>query len=94
VPDTDEDGVSEGEKARGVVNSIRSIFGIRPTETDVELLTPAGERRVVRAKAPLRGSANLLLKMKRQKRKTEGSESLDATANDFVCHDIIQKKGT
>ena len=52
MPDTDEDGVSEGEKARGVVNSIRSIFGIRPTETDVELLTPAGERRVVRAKAP------------------------------------------
>ena len=51
------------------------------------------ERRVVRAKVP-RGSANLLRKMKRREGKTEVSESLEAIAEDFVCHDIIQNKGT
>jgi hypothetical protein len=51
-PDTDEDGVSEEEKARGVVNSMRSVFGLGPIEHDVALLTPAGEQMVVRAEAP------------------------------------------
>ena len=48
APGTDEDGVSEEEKARRVVNSVRSIFGIGEIESPVELLTPAGERMVVR----------------------------------------------
>ncbi len=49
APDTDQDGVSEEEKARGVVNSIRSIFGLGKIEEDVAMLTPAGETLVVRA---------------------------------------------
>jgi hypothetical protein len=52
VPGTDENGISEEEKARRVVNSVRSIFGIGQIQSDVELLTPAGERMVVRAEAP------------------------------------------
>jgi hypothetical protein len=52
APGTYEDGVSEEEKARGVVNSIRSIFGIAPMEEDVGILTPAGETMVVRAHPP------------------------------------------
>ena len=51
-PDTDEDGASEEEKARGVVNSMRSVFGLGPIEHDVALLTPSGEQMVVRAEAP------------------------------------------
>ena len=47
-PGTDKDGVSEEEKYRGVVNSIRSIFGIGEIESPVAMLTPAGERMVVR----------------------------------------------
>src|SRR5208283_1623289 len=35
--------------ARGVVNSMRSIFGLRRIEEDVELLTPSGKTLVVRA---------------------------------------------
>jgi hypothetical protein len=46
-PGTDEDGVSEDEKRRGVVNSIRSIFGISPIVSPVAMLTPAGEQMVV-----------------------------------------------
>ena len=52
TPGTDEDGVSEEEKTRGVVNSIRSIFGIAPMQEDVGLLTPSGERLIVRAHPP------------------------------------------
>jgi hypothetical protein len=48
IPGTDEDGVSEDEKARGVVDSIRSIFGIGPMEPPVAMLTPAGETMVIR----------------------------------------------
>jgi hypothetical protein len=48
LPGTDEDGVSEEEKARGVVDSIRSIFGIGPMEPPVAMLTPAGETMVIR----------------------------------------------
>ena len=47
-PGTDGDGVSEDEKRRGVVNSMRSIFGLGPIEAPVALLTPAGERLVVK----------------------------------------------
>ena len=47
-PGTDEDGISEEEKARRVVNSVRSIFGIGEIESPVSMLTPAGERMVVR----------------------------------------------
>jgi len=47
-PGTDEDGVSEDEKRRGVVNSMRSIFGLGPIEAPVALLTPAGEPLVVK----------------------------------------------
>ncbi len=46
-PGTDEDGVTEEEKQRGVVNSIRSIFGIRPIDEPVAMLTPAGDQMVV-----------------------------------------------
>ena len=46
-PGTDKDGVSEEEKRRGVVNSIRSIFGISPITSPVAMLTPAGEQMVV-----------------------------------------------
>jgi len=52
APGTDEEGVSEEEKARRVVNSVRSIFGIGPLQKNVEMLTPAGERVVVHAHAP------------------------------------------
>jgi hypothetical protein len=48
APGTDGDGVSEEEKARRVVNSVRSIFGIGEIESPVEMLTPAGELLVVR----------------------------------------------
>jgi hypothetical protein len=48
VPGTDEDGVDPEEKNRRVVNSIRSIFGLQEIDSPVELLTPAGERLVVR----------------------------------------------
>jgi len=48
-PATDEDGVSEEVKNRGVVNSMRSIFGLGPIESDVALLTPAGKTLVIRA---------------------------------------------
>ena len=48
APGTYEDGVSEDEKARGVVDSIRSIFGIGPMEPPVAMLTPAGETMVIR----------------------------------------------
>ncbi|MGA2982501.1 MAG: hypothetical protein ABSG32_01730 [Terriglobia bacterium] len=51
VPGTDQSGVSAEEKARRVVNSIRSIFGIGQMESDVEMLTPSGERMIVRAHA-------------------------------------------
>jgi hypothetical protein len=52
APDTDEDGVTEDEKARGVVNSMRSVFGLPPIQEDVGLLTPAGKLMVVHAKGP------------------------------------------
>jgi len=51
-PGTDETGVSEDEKARGVVNSMRSVFGLPPIQEDVGLLTPAGKLMVVHAKGP------------------------------------------
>jgi hypothetical protein len=46
-PGTDKDGVTEDEKRRGVINSIRSMFGIGPIDTPVAMLTPAGEQMVV-----------------------------------------------
>jgi len=46
-PGTYEDGVSEDEKRRGVVNSIRSIFGLGNIEEPVGMLTPAGEQMVI-----------------------------------------------
>jgi hypothetical protein len=46
-PGTDKDGVDENEKRRGVVNSIRSIFGLGNIETPVAMLTPSGEEMVV-----------------------------------------------
>ena len=46
------------------------------------------------SQGPPRGGANLLLKMKRQEGKTKGSESLEATAEDLVCHDIIENTDT
>jgi len=52
VPGTDEDGVDPEEKNRRVVNSIRSIFGLGQIESDVHLLTPAGNCLVVRAEGP------------------------------------------
>jgi hypothetical protein len=45
-PGTDEDGDSE-EKRRGVVNSIRSIFGLGDIVNPVAMLTPTGEQMVV-----------------------------------------------
>jgi len=47
-PDTDKDGVSSEEKYRGAINSFRSIFGIAPIESPVEMLSPTGERVVIR----------------------------------------------
>jgi len=47
-PDTDKDGASTEEKYRGAVNSFRSIFGIGPIESPVAMLTPTGERMVIR----------------------------------------------
>jgi hypothetical protein len=46
-PGTDKDGVSEEDKRRGVVNSIRSIFGLGDIVKPVAMLTPAGEQMVV-----------------------------------------------
>ncbi|MGO8787386.1 MAG: hypothetical protein ACLQVL_08390 [Terriglobia bacterium] len=46
-PGTDGDGVTESEKRRRVVNSMRSIFGIEPIESPVAMLTPAGDQMVV-----------------------------------------------
>jgi hypothetical protein len=43
-----EDGVSEEDKSRRVVNSVRSIFGIGPIESPVAMLTPKGETMVIR----------------------------------------------
>jgi hypothetical protein len=48
VPGTDADGVDPEEKARRVVNSMRSIFGIGPMDSPVGMLTPQGERLVIR----------------------------------------------
>ena len=47
-PSTDKDGVSDEEKYRGAVNSFRSIFGLEKIKSPVAMLTPAGERVVVR----------------------------------------------
>ena len=52
APGTDEEGVTEDEKARGVVNSMRSIFGLPAIQEDVGLLTPAGKLMVVHAHPP------------------------------------------
>jgi hypothetical protein len=41
-PGTDEDGVSELEKARRVVENVKWIFGIGQTRSETEALTPAG----------------------------------------------------
>lgn len=46
-PGTDKDGVSEEDKRRGVVNSIRSIFGLGDIVKPVAMLTPTGEQMVV-----------------------------------------------
>jgi hypothetical protein len=46
-PGTDGDGVTENEKRRRVVNSMRSIFGLDPIESPVAMLTPAGNQMVV-----------------------------------------------
>jgi hypothetical protein len=48
VPGTDSGGVDPEEKARRVVNSMRSIFGIGPIDSPVGMLTPQGERLVIR----------------------------------------------
>jgi hypothetical protein len=48
APGTDEEGVSEEEQTRRVVNSVRSIFGLGQIESPVALLTPTGEHLVVR----------------------------------------------
>jgi hypothetical protein len=47
-PGTDEEGVSGEEQARRVVNSVRSIFGIRPIDEPVAILIPAEEHMVIR----------------------------------------------
>jgi hypothetical protein len=46
-PGTGEDGISENEKRLGVVNSIRSIFGVGSIETPVAMLIPSGDQIVV-----------------------------------------------
>lgn len=51
-PGTDENGESEDDKARRVVNSVRSMFGIGPMDADVGLLTPKGKLLVVPAEPP------------------------------------------
>ncbi|HMD85997.1 MAG TPA: hypothetical protein VKO18_14985 [Terriglobia bacterium] len=47
-PDTDKDGVSTEEKYRGAVNSFRSIFGLEEIKEPVSMLSPTGERIVIR----------------------------------------------
>jgi hypothetical protein len=47
-PDTDKDGVSDEEKYRGAVNSFRSIFGLEEIKEPVSMLSPTGERMVIR----------------------------------------------
>jgi hypothetical protein len=47
-PDTDKDGVSDEEKYRGAVNSFRSIFGLEEIKEPVSMLSPTGERVVIR----------------------------------------------
>ena len=47
-PDTDKDGVSTEEKYRGAVNSFRSIFGLEEIKEPVSMLSPTGERMVIR----------------------------------------------
>jgi hypothetical protein len=47
-PDTDKEGVSEEEMYRGAVNSFRSVFGIGPIESPVEMLSPTGDHMVIR----------------------------------------------
>ena len=49
APGADRDGVSADEKRCGMVNSIRSIFGLPPIESDVQMLTPSGETMIIRA---------------------------------------------
>jgi hypothetical protein len=51
-PGADQDGTSEDEKRRGMVNSIRSIFGLPAIESDVQMLTPSGETMIIRANPP------------------------------------------
>jgi hypothetical protein len=47
-PNTDKDGVSEEEMYRGAVNSFRSVFGLEEIKEPVSLLSPTGERIVIR----------------------------------------------
>ena len=45
---TDKDGVSTEEKYRKTVNSFRSIFGLENIQSPVQMLSPTGERVVIR----------------------------------------------
>ena len=47
-PSTDKDGVSTEEKYRKTVNSFRSIFGLENVQSPVQMLSPTGERVVIR----------------------------------------------
>jgi hypothetical protein len=47
-PNADENGLSEEERYRGAVNSFRSIFGLENIQSPVQMLTPSGERVVIR----------------------------------------------
>ena len=47
-PSKDKNGVSTEEKYRKTVNSFRSIFGLQNIQTPVQMLSPTGERVVIR----------------------------------------------
>ncbi len=47
-PGADKAGVSQEERYRGAINSFRSIFGLETIDSPVSMLTPSGERIVLR----------------------------------------------